>query len=246
MKKLLILLLITVALLFSQAPKTHAYTVGTTPPNGTFAILIEINTDEDYCVLYDWQDDKFYVQAIELVDYVGNLNKVMLYDELGPIWEFSAEEGETVAPHLQTSIIPYYVDIATIEGANAGYLSGYEDGEADGILIGYVDGLSDGYAAGEEDGYADGLTDGYVDGEEDGYAAGLIDGYADGLADGSGIVDGDAMFEFGYNVGLSDGYDDGFNDRFHSGIENWLVPAIIVVIFLGGAVTIISRKRKEE
>ena len=40
------------------------------------------------------------------------------------------------------------------------------------------------------------------------------------------------------------GYLDGSNDSFMASIKDWIVPAIIVVLFLGGAVSFILRKRE--
>ena len=53
------------------------------------------------------------------------------------------------------------------------------------------------------------------------------------------------------------GYNDGFragekskiaqnNEAFYKSIEKWLVPAIITVIILGGIVSIIAIKRREQ
>lgn len=63
-----------------------------------------------------------------------------------------------------------------------------------------------------------------------------------------------------YNEGFDDGYDDGIlitageaydkgfieggNASFVGNIHNWIVPAIIIVLFLGGAVTVFMRKRE--
>lgn len=63
---------------------------------------------------------------------------------------------------------------------------------------------------------------------------------------------GATEYNRGYNEGLQStegaaydkGYLDGSNDSFMASIKDWIVPAIIIVLFLGGALTIIARKRE--
>lgn len=60
----------------------------------------------------------------------------------------------------------------------------------------------------------------------------------------------------GYDEGLGEnvseseayrlGYKAGSNDSFLAGLQNWIVPAIIVVIILGGFVTIIQKRKDGE
>jgi len=99
---------------------------------------------------------------------------------------------------------------------------------------------TDGYNAGYNTGYSQGITDGY----ESGYEEGLNNGYEAGYQEG--ILAGEAE---AYEKGFSDGQKSKLaenNEKFYSGIEKWLVPAIITVILLGGFVTIAVRKRREE
>lgn len=155
-----------------------------------------------------------------------------------------------------------------------GYGNGFKDGRDYGRGIGYqegrVDGWNEGYYKGYDDGYNDGKTNGY----DEGYAEGELDGYDDGYQKGydKGYEKGiEQSYDVGYNDGYDDGYQEGissnydymqgYNDGFQAGekskiaqnseafyknIEKWLVPAIITVIIVGGIVSIIAIKRREQ
>lgn len=229
MKKLLILLLITIALFFTTSPKTFAATTG------DLAILIEIDVVNDEATLYDWNNDLFIVEPLDVVNYVGNLFSTLLYDSAGPIWELADPMDQEDVIYYLTTIFNYF------KTANDSDI--YDNGFTTGYSIGYNAGYSKGY----NDGYTAGYNYGISVAEGD---SGYADGYGQGLIDGSGLPTAEDMYDFGYSEGYDIGFDEGAalpNDqRFYRGIEKWLVPAIIVVIFLGGAVTIIARKRKEE
>ena len=145
-------------------------------------------------------------------------------------------------------------------GYDLGYMVGYGDG--------YNFGLEQSYWEGHQDGYEHGYLVGYDDGENAGYNAGYDYGYNVGYDEGKeyGINFGrehwySEGYEYGYNAGYDDGenagYNDGFkagekskiaqnNEAFYKSIEKWLVPAIITVILVGGIVSIIAIKRREE
>jgi hypothetical protein len=67
------------------------------------------------------------------------------------------------------------------------------------------------------------------------------EGYNDGLGDGA-LLNDEEIYNDGYNKGLNEGR----NDKFYDGIEKWLVPAIIIVIVLGGILSIAVKKRDGE
>lgn len=75
-----------------------------------------------------------------------------------------------------------------------------------------------------------GYLDGFTDGSNEGYSQGYSAGYLDGLRTAP---------DEAYNKG----YRDGANESFLASIGNWLVPAIIVVMLLGGFFTITRKKR---
>jgi len=101
---------------------------------------------------------------------------------------------------------------------NRGYDRGYINGWGEGWFTGYVDGRTESYLQGYEDGYYDGINknDEYTQGYNDGFKAGEKSKIAQN------------------------------SEAFYNSIEKWLVPAIITVIVLGGIVSIIAIKRREQ
>lgn len=126
-----------------------------------------------------------------------------------------------------------FEDGRALEGGQAynSYRRGYEDGIkiAEGLLKSeYQRGLDNGYVSG----YDDGVNKGYQDGFEDAY---------------NEIISSDE-YTLGYDNGFKDGEKSRIaqnNQSFYSGIEKWLVPAVIVVIVAGGIMSISVLKRRE-
>ena len=121
------------------------------------------------------------------------------------------------------------------------YDEGYYDGSTDafdsGYSLGYDNGLADGYDEGWEVGWEDGWEDGW----EGGYDEGFEDAYSE-------IITNDE-YTLGYNNGFKDGEKSKIvknNEAFYGGIEKWLVPAIIVVLVVGGIMSISALKRREQ
>ena len=121
------------------------------------------------------------------------------------------------------------------------YNNGYNDGSTDafdsGYSLGYDNGLADGYDEGWEVGWEDGWEDGW----EGGYDEGFEDAYSE-------IITNDE-YTLGYNNGFKDGEKSKIvknNEAFYGGIEKWLVPAIIVVLVVGGIMSISALKRREQ
>lgn len=104
-------------------------------------------------------------------------------------------------------------------GRDVGYDLGYDDGKIDGIDIGY------------DDGYNDGESDGYEDGYNKGYQVAVDNTY-------------DVIYDDIYKIGYKDGQKTGMNNKFYSGLEKWIVPAIIVVLFFG--LLMLFPKHKED
>ncbi len=86
-----------------------------------------------------------------------------------------------------------------------------------------------------------------------GYTQGdLDDAYQNGIVNGNSVATSSA-YNSGYQAGLSvnnsqlyeEAYQKGANESFLSGIQKWIVPAIIIVIIVGGATAFIQMKRKE-
>lgn len=137
----------------------------------------------------------------------------------------------------------YYIPDYTLNDAyNNGYTDGYIDGKAaadelkfeQGYIVGYDEGFYDGYDSGNIDGYGEGFEIGRSQGYDEGYYDGIntLDDYMQGYEDG---------FKAGEKSKIAQN-----NEAFYNSIEKWLVPAIITVIILGGIVSIIAIKRREQ
>jgi len=112
-----------------------------------------------------------------------------------------------------------------------------------------------------DDAYNRGYTDGYIDGkavaDERAYEQGYIEGFNEGFEEGYDRGYNKAYEEINTNDEYMLGYRDGFkagekskiaqnSEAFYNSIEKWLVPAIITVIIVGGIVSIIAIKRREQ
>jgi len=106
-------------------------------------------------------------------------------------------------------------------------------------------------------GYRDGYTAGKAVADERAYGQGYIEGWNEGFDEGYDRGYNKAYEEINLNEEYMLGYQDGFkagekskiaqnNETFYKSIEKWLVPAIITVIVLGGIVSIIAIKRREQ
>ena len=131
------------------------------------------------------------------------------------------------------------------------YARGYSDAQAIGEEERY-----ESYRAGYEDGMrlAEGLLEseyqrGVQNGYADGYDVGLNKGYQDGFDDAYNEIITSDEYTLGYNNGFKDGEKSRVaqnNQSFYSNIEKWLVPAIIVVLVVGGIMSISALKRREQ
>ncbi len=88
-----------------------------------------------------------------------------------------------------------------------------------------------GYDEGRDVGYGRGYDDGLDDGYDDGYRVGLE-------------TTSEVMYDEIYNKGYKDGQKTGMNNKFYTGLEKWIVPAIIVVLFFG--LLMLFPKNKED
>lgn len=125
----------------------------------------------------------------------------------------------------------------SIAGFSQDYQDGYNNGYNDGLDVGY----DDGYDIGYDDGYINGYGDGY------GLARYMYGKKIDDVwhtAEEWGNIEYNRGLQAGQGEAYNQGYIDGSNDIFLASIKDWIVPAIIVVLFLGGAVSVIIRKRE--
>ena len=135
--------------------------------------------------------------------------------------------------------------------ADFDYYKGFHDGralESDQIYNSYRQGYEDGMRL------AEGLLEseyqrGFQNGSASGFQDGLNKGYQKGFDDAYNEIISDDEYTLGYNNGFKDGEKSKIaknNEAFYGSIQKWLVPAIIVVIVLGGIMSISALKRREQ
>ena len=132
-----------------------------------------------------------------------------------------------------------------------GYSMGYNLGQAEGSYDASK-AYQDGYEAGSI--LAEGLLESeYLRGEQNGYNIGYNYGYNQGYNNGFDNAYNEIITSDEYTLGYENGFKAGEksklaqnNESFYNGIEKWLVPAIITVIIVGGIVSIIAIKRREQ
>lgn len=124
----------------------------------------------------------------------------------------------------------------SIDNINNVYLSG------NGILTYTMEQSS--YEQGYIDGYNDGYNDGYEVGRDVGIGIGYDDGYDVGYEEGR-----NAGIDIGYDIGYNEGYEKALEnadiDKFIANFDKWIVPAIIVVMLLGGYFAVRRQKMEE-
>lgn len=126
-----------------------------------------------------------------------------------------------------------------IEGFRMEYIADWD--YQDGYNQGYADGYTDGKAVANEKAYEQGYIEGWNEGFEEGYDRGYNKAYEE--------IDLNEEYQLGYRDGFKAGEKSKIaqnSEAFYKGIEKWLVPAIITVIIVGGIVSIIAIKRREQ
>lgn len=104
------------------------------------------------------------------------------------------------------------------------------------------------YQRGVRDGYNDGYQKGWLKGVEEEQAVAFQEGWDEGWGEGwlKGLA---ADADSAYQQGLKHGYERAekhYSTKFMSGIGNWIVPAILIVVLLGGFIVIRSNRNRGE
>ena len=265
MKKLFILLLLSIGLLCTQIPRTYAaidinysYPFMFAYNDHVYIIISSNNTGPEPLVgiSITTYDNEFYIgwdgatltaadyteiteAAMEAV-FIGSYGSSLGSDYTEYYRLFELHGGGALVPLtnvtdtmiLQMCSTPQYVVIASggifksmtlkqfFDLQEKGYYGGYINGYKEGEIIGYADGYVDGFAAGVAD-QADEITQAYSDGFDAGVLLDESEAYAEGYKDG-------LAYE---------------GNKFYDNIGTWLVPAIIVVLFLGGFIAFARKKR---
>ena len=250
MKKLLLFFIVLTGVLFTiTIPKTYAY-LSDTEESVAFIVDVIFDGDETYKA-YILFPEEIETNIIEYTYMVGQWDTYFnfmptethigsLINLYGDIFYLDSR-SYILSYNEYQQIINYWTNkVSTTlyqQGFTAGKAIGYNQGYAVGYDIGYQAGYL--YAVAEIDDLllAEGLEQYNL-----GLAQGYLNGYDAGILDGLSTTDLQEAYNSGYNKGFSDGN----TSRFYDGLEKWLVPAIIVVIFMGGFVTIVAKKRESE
>lgn len=138
--------------------------------------------------------------------------------------------GQPVLPVMgdiaDTIRVDTWVITETTPDYQMGYNTGYQHGYTSGYNNGYDNGYDEGWDAKEAE--INALLPGIRQAE---YQRGYDDGYDDGVIAGE-------------TVAYEKGYIDGANESFIASIDKWIVPAIIIVMILGGYFAIARKKRE--
>ena len=127
-----------------------------------------------------------------------------------------------------------------------GYRIGLEEGESTAY-----DAYRRGYEAGvrlAEELVQSEYQRGLLEGTDRGFTNGYNEGYQDGYDDAYREIIVSEPYTQGYEKGFKDGEKSRIaqnNQSFYASIEKWLVPAIIVILVVGGIMSISALKRRE-
>lgn len=127
-----------------------------------------------------------------------------------------------------------YVNMYAFNGDNLSSFSWYYYKDPDNMLSDYERGWVDGYGAGFDNWYEGryqlGFDDGYVAGRAE-YGKYFPPGSPDGFNGWYGFQDG---YDYGLDEGYTNGLRDGEVDEVIAKMDQWIVPAIILVLIGGG------------
>lgn len=154
---------------------------------------------------------------------------------------------------LNGNVIAYYNNSMGIEVITLRYTGFPNEEYQDGYQAGLYDGLADGRTSGYIDGYQEARRELWLSRYELGYnEARDLYGFYDDVT-GEWLTASTRYLE-GYYLGLevnnseayNAGYDKGFieggTESFSANLGNWIVPAIVIVLFLGGIIVIFNRR----
>ena len=194
--------------------------------------------------------DNMYVfqQGLNFYQVAMSLVSVFRHDKEG---EYNFET--ILKPGNKYTFITDYGDVRFyfFGSPDFDYYKGFQDGralEGEQSYNAYRQGYEDGMRLAEgllESEYQRGLQNGFADG----YDVGLDKGYQKGFDDAYNEIISSDEYTLGYDNGFKDGEKSKLaknNEAFYGSIQKWLVPAIIVVIVLGGIMSISALKRREQ
>ena len=209
-----------------------SYELGELEVNG----VIVFNFPRSKSTLHDYKEIKYRLNYSSGQQVFSNVN--IDYIAVKKIDDF---DGELYIDYNgSTHYLTYMSGYSTLEIIRYQYyIPDYSLDDA--YNNGYRDGYNDGKAVADENAYEQGYIEGWNEGFEEGYNRGYNKAYEE--------IDTHEEYMLGYRDGFRDGEKSKIaqnNEAFYNSIEKWLVPAIITVIIVGGIVSIIAIKRREQ
>ncbi len=186
------------------------------------------------------QGFNFYRVPMEGVIFINVIEGAYGFETIlkpGNKYVFITVFGDTRFQFVGSPDFDYYKGYRDAQDVGEGqryeaYRSGYEDGMrlAEGLLESEY-----------QRGFQNGMERGYTNGKNEGYQKGFDDAYNEIISSDEYTLGYDNGFKAGEKSKLAKN-----NEAFYGGIEKWLVPAIIVVLVVGGIMSISALKRREQ
>lgn len=181
----------------------------------------------------------------------SNFNIIEIMPEFDSILFLSSTDEMVIM--LNGNVVKYYNNSMGIVNMTLRYTGFPNEEYQDGYLAGLQDGLLDGQESGFIEGYTEARRELWAVRYELGYNEAREEyGYYDEVTDRwiTASVWGSEYYLEGYYEGLivnnseafNEGFRQGSTDSFTAKLDTWIVPAIVIVLFLGGAIVIFNRR----
>lgn len=226
------------------------------------AIVVKFVKPTDRLIYYTLNDMVEY----QVYEYKGIVNNMYVFQQGLNFYQVPMTQGITFVNEISGEITfitilkpgnfyvwwetlnEFHLDIRTPDYIfNLGYGKGQAESSNDLTNV-YRDGYEAGIKLAEgqlESEYQRGLQNG----TETGYSNGYNEGYQTGFDNAYNEIISTDEYTLGYENGFKEGEKSKLSkntESFYTGIEKWLVPAIITVIVLGGIMSIAVFKRREQ
>lgn len=269
MKKIFIFLAFVSTMLLTLATPTHAFTMETNTRLSTYTdqILEVSSTTEVRRLNFKFYDNSesfyefniayvsglvsyFNVDFIYITDkpinielYTGNTPNAITYYDVSII-RFTSNQYElyTNAGVLRSAM--EYIDVP----ANTNFRYIYNLSWSAEYQAGYSEGYQAGESAGYDNGFEAGLEEATTEAYNEGKADGILQGRTEIITNGSEAYNYDETNSYDFNAGLTAGRQQNVNagmTNFMTDFDKWIVPAILIVLILGGFIAVANRKRSE-
>lgn len=269
MKKLFIFLVFVSTFLFSLATPTHAFTMETSTRLSTFTDqIMEVTSTTEIrrlnFKLFD-NSETFYEYNIAFVSglvsyfnvdfiyitskpinievFTGNTPNAITYYDVSII-RFTSNQYELYTNTGELRHLEEWIDVP----ANTNFRYTYNLSWSAEYQAGYSEGFQNGETSGYDNGFEAGLQESTTEAYNEGLEDGILQGRTEIVNNGSEVYNYDVTNSYDFNAGLREGRNQNVNagmTNFMTDFDKWIVPAILIIILLGGFTTIVIRKRSE-